>query len=267
MMDHNIMEIRSVVFIGAGNLATHLAYALYENGYEIKQVFSRTIESAMELAVTVNAEYINSIERITDQADLYITALTDEALIQLIPQLTQNREQCLWVHTAGSISMDIWKEYCSHYGVLYPLQTFSKKKAIDFHQIPLFIEGVSKKDTEHLLVLAKKISDQVYQVTSEQRKCLHLAAVFACNFTNYMYVLAANWLKEYDLPFDVLLPLIDETAKKVHSLPPREAQTGPAVRNDREVMNSHLAMLAQLPDLQHIYNEISKSILKNKEKN
>lgn len=267
MMDHNRTKIRSVVFIGAGNLATHLASALYDNGYEIKQVFSRTLESAKQLADIVHAEYVNTIEQITDQADLYITALTDEALIQLAPQLTKNKEQCLWVHTAGSVSMDIWKEYCLHYGVLYPLQTFSKKRAIDFKQIPLFIEGSSEEDTRELFAFAKNISNQVYRITSKQRKSLHLAAVFASNFTNHMYVLAADWLKEYQLPFDVLLPLIDETARKVHALNPREAQTGPAVRNDKQVMDSHLAMLEKLPDLQHIYKEISKSILNSKEKN
>lgn len=267
MKNPNSAKRQSVVLVGAGNLATHLASALYGKGYEIKQVYSRTPESAKQLADAVKASYTNVMEQITDQADLYITALTDEALVQRVPQLTKNREQCLWIHTAGSISVDIWKGHCSHYGVLYPLQTFSKKRAIDFQQIPLFIEGVSEEDTQQILTLARSLSTRIYQTTSEQRKSLHLAAVFACNFTNHMYVLAADWLKEYQLPFDVLLPLIDETAQKVHALNPREAQTGPAIRNDREVMDKHLAMLQQKPDLQHIYQEISKSILNSKEKN
>lgn len=260
-------KFRSVVFVGAGNLATHLARALYEKGYEIKQIYSRTLESARRLAAMVNAESINTLEQITNQADLYITALTDEALIELAPQLTKNREQGLWVHTAGSVSLDLWQGHCLHYGVLYPLQTFSKQRTIDFQQIPLFIEASSEEDARQLLLLAENISGKVYQTTSKQRKSLHLAAVFASNFTNHMYVLAADWLKEYQLPFDVLLPLIDETAEKVHSLNPREAQTGPAIRNDKKVICEHLAMLEQMPDLQHIYHEISKSILNSKEEN
>lgn len=254
----------SVVFVGAGNLATHLAQSMHQKGFNIQQIYSRTLGSAQLLADSVDADFTASIEQIKKDADLYVTALTDEALLKLVPQLTHEREKSLWVHTAGSIPVSIWKDYCEHYGVFYPLQTFSKKRAVDFSRIPVFIEGSSTEDTECLLNVAKELTTEVYQASSDQRKSLHLAAVFASNFTNHMYASAANLLKEYQLPFKVLLPLIDETAQKVHYLNPEEAQTGPAARNDRKVMEEHLNMLVSFPSLHHLYKEMSDSILNSK---
>ena len=257
----------SVVFIGSGNLATHLAKAMYTTGYSIEQIYSRTIDSAKVLAEAVDAKYTNQIDSISKSATIYITALTDEALVDLVSELTEGREQGLWVHTAGSVPISLWKEHCSHYGVLYPMQTFSKKKEVVFKEIPVFIEASTPSDLELLNGIAKTLTEKVYEASSEQRKSLHLAAVFACNFTNHMYALASDLLKDNDLPFEVLLPLIDETAQKVHQLKPNEAQTGPAIRNDKEVMDDHLDLLYKYPNLKHIYKEISKSIINSKAKN
>ena len=251
----------SIVFVGAGNLATHLAQAMHQKGFNIQQVYSRTLSAAQLLADFVGADFTDSIEQINTNADLYITALTDEALLQLVPQLTSEREKGLWIHTAGSVPISVWEGHCLHFGVFYPLQTFSKKRAVDFSNIPLFIEGSSSKETECLLEIAKELTTEVYQASSEQRKSLHLAAVFASNFTNHMYASAASLLEEYDLPFKALLPLIEETAKKVHFLAPGEAQTGPAIRNDKKVMEEHLEMLTPYPSLHHLYMEISDSIV------
>ena len=217
------IEDTPVVFLGAGNLATNLAKALYRKGFRIMQVYSRTEESARTLANEVEAEYITDLKGVSNEARLYIISLKDAAFVELLPQITDGKQHALLVHTAGSIPMNIWEGHAERYGVFYPMQTFSK-------------------------------------ADSEQRRSLHLAAVFTCNFTNHMYALAAELLEKYHLPFDVMLPLIDETARKVHELAPRDAQTGPAVRYDENVMNKHLSMLADSQALQEIYKLMSKSI-------
>ncbi|MDR0895857.1 MAG: DUF2520 domain-containing protein [Prevotellaceae bacterium] len=256
----NTPSLPSIVLIGAGNLAVNLAKALYRNGYHIEQVYSRTREAARALSQCVAAEYTNSLASLTSHADLYITALTDRALPHLLPDIVAGREQALFVHTAGSIDLNIWQGYAVRYGVFYPMQTFSKQRETDFREIPLFIESNSPEDCALLHTVASHLSRKVYTASSEQRRSLHLAAVFACNFSNCMYALAADILHEHDLPFEVMLPLIDETARKVHQLPPQQAQTGPAIRGDEAVMASHLDLLKAHPDLQELYQAISRQI-------
>lgn len=254
------IEDTPIVFVGAGNLATNLAKALYRKGFRIIQVYSRTEESARTLAETVEATYTTDLQQLADNAQLYIISLKDTAFVELLPQITSRATDALFVHTAGSIPMSLWEGYAKRYGVFYPMQTFSKQREVSFREIPFFIEAASTEDTEMLKTIAATLSGKVYEATSEQRKSLHLAAVFTCNFTNHMYALAADLLEKYDLPFDVMLPLIDETARKVHELSPRDAQTGPAMRYDENVIRKHLAMLDDDPALQDIYKLISKSI-------
>ena len=249
-----------IVLIGAGNVATHLGVALYQAGYSILQVYSRTETSASTLAAKLSADYTVVMEEIRRDADLYIVALKDTALQQLASTLVKGREQALFVHTAGSMPMDLWKGLTVRYGVLYPMQTFSKQREVDFHIIPFFIEASAQAELELLRTVATRLSSKVYEATSEQRKHLHLAAVFACNFANHMYALSAHLLDKQGIPFEVMLPLIDETAGKVHQLSPVQAQTGPAVRYDENVINKHLEMLASEEPLQELYEKISKSI-------
>ena len=224
------------------------------------QVYSRTMESARTLAEKVEAEYTTDLQEISKDAKLYIVSLKDAALVDLLPQITEGKQNSLLVHTAGSIPMSIWEGYAERYGVFYPMQTFSKQREVNFQEVPFFVEAKRPEDVELLKAVAATLSEKVYEASSEQRKSLHLAAVFICNFTNHMYALAADLLEKYNLPFDVMLPLIDETARKVHELAPRDAQTGPAVRYDENVMNNHLAMLVDSPALQEIYKLMSKSI-------
>ncbi|WP_418697600.1 Rossmann-like and DUF2520 domain-containing protein [Bacteroides sp.] len=254
------IEDTSVVFIGAGNLATNLAKALYRKGFRIEQIYSRTEESAQGLAQLVEAGYTTELSAIVEDAQLYIVSLKDAAFVQLLPDMVAGKDKALWVHTAGSIPMSIWAGQVERYGVFYPMQTFSKQREVDFREIPVFIESNSEADTQLLKDIASVLSGKVYEAISEQRKSLHLAAVFTCNFTNHMYVLAAELLKKYQLPFDVMLPLIDETARKVHELQPLAAQTGPAIRYDENVINEHLRMLADEPEAQELYRLISESI-------
>lgn len=254
------IEDTSIVIVGAGNVGTHLARAFYRKGFRILQVYSRTPEAARALAQEVEADPVTDLEALTPQARLFMVALTDDALIRLIPQMTAGRENALWVHTAGSVPMEVWAGHAGRYGVFYPMQTFSKRREVDFRQVPIFIEGCDRECADLLHAVAAALSTKVYEATSEQRRYLHLGAVLACNFANHLYTLASDLLVHHDLPFDALLPLIDETARKVHELPPREAQTGPAARGDHSVMDEHLRLLANEPYLSQVYTLLSRGI-------
>ena len=246
-----------VVFIGAGNLATRLSLAMGKAGIEILQVYSHTEAHAKELADKLSCSWTTQEGSITDEADLYIFSLKDDALPHVIAHIKPNK--ALWVHTAGSVPMNIFEGYAERFGVIYPLQTFSKGREVDFQQIPFFVEANSPADEEVLWNVAITLSNDVCVLSSEKRKSLHLAAVFACNFTNHMYHLAGNLLEEQGIPQTVLLPLIDETAAKVHDLSPAKAQTGPAIRYDKGVIGRHLNMIDD-SSLRHIYEILSQSI-------
>lgn len=246
-----------IVFIGAGNVATHLATELYKYDYNIVQVYSRTNQSAEALASLVQADAVTDTSRICTDADIYIFSVKDSVLEELAAQLRPNNG--LWLHTAGSMPLSIFDKYTSRYGVLYPFQTFTKGRSIEWQNIPIFIESGNNTYLNILQDLASKLSEKVFPISSEQRKYLHLAGVFACNFTNHMYALSSDILKKADLPFDVALPLIDETCSKIHDLSPIDAQTGPAVRYDENVINRHLSMLEN-DRLKDIYKTISESI-------
>ena len=250
--------MKKIIFIGAGNLATQLSSAMKEQGYDIIQIYSKSLKNAKILGSSLSCDYTDDLNQIKDTADLYIFSIKDTALQECIRSIKPNK--ALWVHTAGSIPMSIWEGKTSRYGVFYPMQTFSKQREVDFRVVPFFIESNSSEDTELLKAIASVLSENVYEATSEQRRSLHLAAVFTCNFTNHMYALAAELLKMYDLPFNAMLPLIDETARKVHELEPKQAQTGPAVRYDENVINKHLEMLAGEPEMQELYQLVSENI-------
>ena len=254
------IEDTSIAFIGAGNLATNLAVALYKKGFRVVQIYSRTEESAGKLAQAVEASCTTDLNEVVTDAQLYVVSLKDDAFLELLPRMVEGRGQGLWVHTAGSISMNVWQGQAERFGVFYPMQTFTKARLVDFREIPVFVESNSEADTRFLKNIAAALSGCVYECTSEERQSLHLAAVFACNFTNHMYALASRLLAKYNLPFEAMLPLIDETARKVHAMNPQAAQTGPAVRYDRQVIDKHLAMLSDEPEMQQIYRLLSESI-------
>lgn len=249
-----------IIFIGSGNLATNLAMAFKQLGHDILQVYSRTIESANALAIKLDTAATNDIKEIRNDADLYVFSVTDTALPTLIPQISKGKEDKVFIHTAGSMPLDVFKNQVQNYGVLYPMQTFSKTREVNFRTIPCFIEANNDKAQSVLFSLANELSDKVYLLTSDERKYLHLAAVFACNFANHCYALSADILNRHNIPFEVMLPLIDETALKVHALSPIEAQTGPAVRYDENVMQKHLDLLLENPLVKEIYERMSLDI-------
>lgn len=250
----------NTALIGAGNLATNLARALVKAGHNIFQVYSRTEQSASQLAELVGAAHTTDISTVTNSADVYIIAVKDSVIADVIPLLCKNRESKVFLHTAGSIPMDVFKGKAKHYGVMYPMQTFSKAHEVDFKTIPCFVEANDDVSLAVINGLAESISDRVLPLSSEQRRYLHLAAVFACNFTNHCYAAAAEILGKHNIPFDVMLPLIDETARKVHTLSPVAAQTGPAMRYDKNVIGSQTDLLKDEPLLRQIYEAVSASI-------
>lgn len=248
-----------IAFIGSGNLATHLSLALKAAGEEIIQVYSRTDAHAKELADKLGCIHTTNLVKIDLNADVYILSVKDDAISQIADSICHKCPHALFVHTAGSVLMDIFKGKANHYGVLYPMQTFSKARKVDFLPIPCFIEASSKEDLAIIRSLAESISDHVVDCDSEKRKKLHLAAVFACNLTNHCYRLAERVLQEEDIDWKLYLPLIDETAKKVSEMLPKDAQTGPMVRYDVNVMNRQLALI---PDerTRQIYRLMAESI-------
>ncbi len=248
-----------IVLIGAGNLATHLGKALHAAGHDMVQVFSRTMQSAETLASLLDAEPLTDMAQVRDDADVYIFSVKDSALEQLISQLCGG-EKKVFLHTAGSMPMSVFRGKTLHYGVLYPMQTFSKQREVDFSIIPCFIEANDEFALKQIEGLAGQISHRVFQLSSEDRKYLHLSAVFACNFANHCYAASQELLQQHGIPFDVMLPLIDETAAKVHGMTPKEAQTGPAVRYDENVIGKQIQLLENQPYFQKIYDSMSKSI-------
>lgn len=250
----------SIVLIGAGNVATHLGKAFHEAGCRIRMVYSRTKESARILAESIGCPYTTNITSIDNEADIYIVSLKDSVLDHILPELVKCNSKALFVHTAGSVSIGIWKGLTHRYGVLYPMQTFSKQRDINFDNVHFFIEANTEEDTELLIKTASLISRHIFKASSEQRKYLHISAVFACNFANHMYSICEHLLTSHGLPFSAMLPLIDETAEKVHHLSPVSAQTGPAQRDDHNIMNNHLSLLKDEPEIAELYLRISENI-------
>ena len=249
-----------ITLIGAGRLATHLGKALKEAGHDILQVYSRTMESASQLASALDASATDNLARVGNGADVYILSVKDSVLTSLIPTLCKGREDKVFLHTAGSMPMDVFADAATHYGVFYPMQTFSKEKAVCFRDIPCFVEWTDSLAHDAVQSLAESVSNCVYPLSSADRKYLHLSAVFACNFVNHCYAVSEDILASHHIPFSVMLPLIDETARKVHELSPRKAQTGPAVRFDENVINKQALLLQDEPLLQDIYTNMSKHI-------
>lgn len=252
-----------IVFIGAGNLATRLSLAMQRVGMQIGQVYSHTEASARQLVTRLGCPWTNDLSALQEDGDLYVFSLKDTVLSDVISKVKPNNG--MWVHTAGSMPMSVFEGYAQRFGVLYPLQTFSKGRNVNFDVIPIFLEANTDKNADYLKNIASALSENVRFMSSEKRRSLHLAAVFACNFTNHIYTLSYKLLENESIPADVLLPLIDETVSKIHSMPPAAAQTGPAIRYDENVINKHLAMLDD-PDMQAIYRLLSQSIHKEAQK-
>ena len=263
MPDHQ--KIQNVVIIGAGNLATHLALALHRKGINVIQILNRTRSAGEKLARRVRAGFNDDFSAADFRADLFILAVSDSAIGEVADRL--RLEDQLLVHTSGSVDMSVLAGASSGIGVFYPLQTFSKEQRINFSNIPVCIEANTRENEDKLLQLARLISTKVQLLSSPQRKVLHMTAVFAGNFSSFMYTIAEDLLKKHGIPFSLLKPLIMQTAANAKHEDVFSRQTGPAVRGDTRILDEHLEMLAKHGVYMEIYDLISKSIIKHKQSN
>ncbi|ENV32640.1 Rossmann-like and DUF2520 domain-containing protein [Acinetobacter gerneri] len=251
-----------ISFIGSGRVATKLALALSAQ-HEIVQILSQNIHHAEKLAQLVSAQATHCIAKF-EAVDLVIIAISDQAIEQMMQKSHFYFADALVVHTSGSTSLQTLSKYYTRSGVFYPLQTFSFERDIDWKNTPIFIETARESDLAILQEIAASLSQRVYCYSSEQRLSLHLAAVFACNFTNYCYDMAKQIVDQKQVDFSLLYPLIMETALKATQNDPYLMQTGPAKRGDANILNMHQTMLEKNgnSDLQNAYELMSNGILK-----
>lgn len=248
---------KDIVILGAGNVATHLAINLSRQAH-ISQIYNHNIKGAQELATQVGAEAIDNLRALDPHAGLYIISVKDDAIATIAEYMKGFGG--LWAHTSGSVPMSALSPISDTYGVFYPMQTFSKYVGVDMAKVPIFIEGSSENVTEHLKEYASLISSKVYEADSERRARLHIAAVFACNFTNRLWDISANLLKKIGLEFDTMQPLVEAMLTKACAVTPHEGQTGPARRKDMKIIKKHLEMLEG--EDKELYSILSDSIIK-----
>lgn len=246
-----------ISIIGAGNVAWHLAPALAQEA-DVVQIISRHKSTAEAIAARLpDCTASDDIRGLADDSDLYVLAVKDDAIAD-VARLTPDFPG-MWVHTSGSVSIDVFSGHKAQYGSLYPLQTFSKEIPVDIRRVPFFIEANTPEGLSLLSGLLEKIADRIQTADSERRKALHIAAVFACNFANQMWADADRLLRDKGLDVTFLLPLLEATLEKLRILPPVQAMTGPARRGDLKVIESHLRSLP--PDLRPTYALLSQRIL------
>lgn len=247
------------VIIGSGNTATVLGRKIKAAEHTILQVTGRNAAAVAALAAELECN--GSTNGIDSSADIYIVAIADKALPEVHEWLRLDKK--LVVHTAAAVPANVLEKASRNYGVLYPLQTLRKEQA-DIPPIPFLVDGNSPDDLALVQDFAASLSDQVFVAGDELRLRMHIAAVFASNFTNHLYVLAEEFCKKEQLDFSLLLPLINETAHRLYDLSPKQSQTGPALRNDNATIDKHLAILSAYPSLKKIYQELTLSIMQAK---
>ena len=248
--------MNKITFIGTGNVATKLSIELQNYGYEIVEIWSKTENSARELSNKIGCKYTTNINDI-GKTDLIIICVKDDSLLEVIENLKNNNSSM--VHTSGTVGIDVFneKENC---GVLYPLQTFDKNININIKEIPFLIEAKNKELEMKLIKFTNVLSDNVHFINSEKRKIIHLAAVFACNFTNHMLSISEKIMNDNGLDFELLKPLILQTIEKIKTNPPKSVQTGPAKRKDFKIIIKQIDSLEDT-SLKTIYKLISEHII------
>ena len=262
------MTAERIVLLGAGRLATHLSRALkvYAPERKIVQIYSPGGHSARRLAESLggDVQVASSVDELDRTADCYLFAVPDTAIAEVAESLSAHEvgRDALWVHVSGATPLKALSHCHRDAAVLYPLQTFSEGRELDFRRVPLYLEGTTPAAKTAVESLGRELSDVVAWATSEQRQVLHIAAVVACNFSNYLIGRAESLLTSQGLPPKAILPLLDEMNEKLHHLPAVEAQTGPAQRGDRETIRRHQAFLIRSgeTELAALYDELSTAI-------
>ena len=249
--------MKRVVIIGSGNVATSLAHGLAAH-CQVAQIYSRTLAHAQTLASAIGCPHaIDDLQDLLADANAYIIAVKDDAIADIITSTADNG--ALWIHTSGSKPIDLFAGRREHYGVLWPMQSFSREIVAPLDDVHFFAEASDESTLADLMALGHLMSHNVIEADSVKRRQLHVASVFSCNFANHMWTLASEVLHDADLPFEAMLPLIRTTVDKLDRLSPFQSQTGPAVRHDHQVIDSHLAMLDG--DKRELYRMLSDSIM------
>ena len=249
-----------IVVVGSGNVATHFARAFHASGNEIAQVYSRNIAHAQVLARQLDAQAVDRFADLADDAHLYILAIPDDALYEVVTQISP--KQGIVVHTSGSVPMDVLKPLSAKIGVVYSPQTFVKSLEMNYTELPFCLEASDGEVLERLKNLVLPVSQKIYEINSDQRRKLHLAAVFVNNFGNALNAMAQDITTQNDIPFEILQPLIAGTAEKASHGDLWQLQTGPAVRGDEKTISNHKKLLANDSDLLELYSLITSIIQK-----
>ena len=253
-----------IAIVGAGNVASFFAKKFAAAGFTIVSIHSKNLAHAESLASEVQAIASNTLSTIGSDFDYLFFAVSDDALKACVAEVPASNNFC-WLHTSGAMSKEIFAEKTNRYGVFYPLQTFTKSVALSQSVFPVLIESSSEEIQQALEKLAAQMQLPFQYADSDQRQNIHLAAVFACNFSNHLFQIASKILAEQHLPFELLLPLIQETNAKLNHLSPSAAQTGPAIRNDQAVISAHIALLKEHPQWAMVYQLLSAEIQKSKQ--
>lgn len=253
-----LLKNYNIVMIGAGNVSTHISRHLHSAGQRISCIYTRTPGSARQLADELGVPGTSSMEEVPGEADFYIMALPDRSLLPAAEKFSHTRG--IWLHTAGAVPMDIFREKFDRYGVFYPLQTLSRSRPVEPSRVPILVEGSSDEVTAEIRSFASQIYSSVEEVDSDTRLVIHAAAVFANNFTSQMVHIARQLLAGQKIDPALLDPLVEETFEKIKALGTLEGRTGPAVRGDRETMNKHIELLKGHPEWEKIYTFISRDI-------
>jgi len=248
----------NITILGAGNVATQLALGLKKAGHHIVQIYNRSNDAGYELAKTVGAGFVSDLSQLAE-AEIYIIAVKDDAIAEVAKGLyTPNK---IVAHTSGTKSKDLLQSSSTNFGIFYPLQTMTKTAKVDFKTVPLLVEGNNKQTTAKLDELAKSISKNVHKVDEQQRQWIHVAAVFANNFTNHLFGISEHILLAHGLEFEILKPLIFNFIQNLEQHSPSELQTGPASRGDFQTIEKHMQLLGDDTRLQKIYEILTQSII------
>ena len=252
----------NIVILGSGNAATHFGQAFQQLGHQIVQIYSKTKANADALAFALQCTATDQLSQLQIDADLYLIAVSDQAIPTVVETMPKPIKGIV-VHCSGATDIDVLKQF-NNYGVIYPPQSLSKNKSVDFSGIPFCVEGNNEDNAEILLHLTRTFSPRSILCNSQQRLAIHLSSVMVNNFSNILYQLAYELLEENNLSFDLIRPIILETAEKVQKQVPITVQTGPAIREDLTTQQKHLKFISNKPDLQQIYQLLSHEITKRK---
>ena len=253
-------EIKTISFIGSGNVATHLAVALNAKGFIIETILSQTLQNATELASKVNARGIDQLNQLDQTSDLYISSLKDDVIDAYLEGL--NLKEKLLVHTSGSYETTKLAKFSSKTGSFYPLQTFNKHISVDFSTIPIIIESENAEPIESLLAIAKRITNNTHILTAAQKKALHISAIGINNFTHFILSKSKEYCRFNSLDFSLLNPLLKQTIESFsNEEEPLKKQTGPARRGDLTIIENHIEALSGDKEFQALYKDLSQYIL------